>query len=447
MDHLNLFLPFENKKDSHEDVLTRNFLFMLKAVPAARKMFADIIHAKVRGVADFDKLPEKFEIKEAYTQVDSGNNMFARVGDSVILSALISDDVLDSKCRVEYSDRHARYDGVLVCDPNLWIIIENKPSVRNVWEGQLNLNLQGNGRNENLIRMPCCLSWRDVVSGFNRLIVQGNLNELEKMLVDDFLMYINEKYIWLNPFDRLDLCKDDPSLVDKRCCSVLKEIGVGEIKYHRGWGYYLSCRNLMIKMIALRCDNDCDSWVTRLKMHFGVTQSASQRLYANIDVERLERLLSEDRQMTATGVFHYAVQSDNVFFPESSSQANALEYVRYWKGQAEQGRVHQIKRASFEAYHQKLIDDGIVSAISTVGFQREIMGKQYQKLNVCPELQICCTWSRDDAISLDKNDRFVEVVSEKIQSIMSIFNADRDIGIDSDEASQLHVSGLQGVIN
>ena len=435
MDHLNLFLPFENKDASHEDVLTRNFLFMLKAVPAARRMFADIIHAKVCGVAGFDKLPEKFEIKEAYTQVDSGNNMFARVGDSVILSALISDDVFDSKCRIEYSDRHARYDGVLVCDPNLWIIIENKPSVRNVWEGQLNLNLEGNGRKENLIRMPCRLSWRNVVSGFNRLIVQGNLNELEKMLVDDFLMYINEKYIWLNPFDRLDLCKDDPSLVDKRCRSVLGEIGVGEIKYHRGWGYYLSCKNPMIKMIALRYENCGDSWVTRLKMHFGVTQSASQKLYANISVERLENLLHEDRQMSASGVFHYAVQSDNVLFPESSSQSNVLDYVNYWKEQAEQDLIYQIKRQSFVGYHQKLINDGIVTAASMAIFQREIMGKQYQKLNVCPELQICCTWSRDDAISLDKNDRFVEVASEKIQSIMSIFNADRDIGIDFNDAS------------
>ena len=437
MDHLNLFLPFENKEASHEDVLTRNFLFMLKAVPAARRMFVEKILAKTKtmGATDFDKLPETFEIKETYTQVDSGNSMFARVGDSIVLSALISDDVFDSEGRVEYSDRHARYDGVLVCNPNLWIIIENKPSVGNVWERQFNLNLQGNGRNENLIRKPCCLSWRDIVSGFNKLIVLDNLNELEKILVDDFLMYINEKYIWLNPFDRFDLCKDNSTLVDKRCCSVLKEIGSGEIKYHRGWGYYLSCDNPMIRMIALRYENDGDSWVIRLRMHFGVTQSAAQRLYANINVERFEKLLSNDAHMSATGAFHYAVQSDNVFFPESSAQATALEYARYWKGQSEQGLVHQIKRTSFVAYHQNLIKDGVATVASKAAFQSEIMGKQYQKLNVCPELQICCTWTREDAISLDKNDRFIEVVSEKVQAIMSIFNEDSGIGLECDGAN------------
>ena len=398
MDHLNLFLPFENKDASHEDVLTRNFLFMLKALPAARNMFTNIVlsKTKARDAVDFDRLPDKFEIKEAYTQIDSNNNMFNRVGDSVVLSSLISDDVLDSECRVEYSDRHARYDGVLVCEPNLWIIIENKPAVGNVWEGQLNLNLQENGKKENLIRKPCCLSWRDIVSGFNGLIARDELDELEKMLVDDFLMYINEKYIWLNPFDRLDLCKGDFSLIDKRCCSILKAIGAGEIKHHRGWGYYLSCDNPMIKMIALRCDCEGDSWVTRLRMHFGVTQIAAQRLYANINIERFCSLISSDSQMSATGAFHYAVQADNVLFPESP--LHALEYVRYWKGQTEQGLVRQIKRPSFVAYHQKLIKDNVVTAASMTAFQNEIMGKQYQKLNVCPELQICCTWSRDGQI-------------------------------------------------
>ena len=435
MNHLNLFLPFENKRDSHEDVLTRNFLFMLRAVPAARKMFADIIHAKVRGVADFDKLPGKFEIKEAYTQVDSGNNMFARVGDSVILSALISDDVLDSKCRVEYSDRHARYDGVLVCDPNLWIIIENKPSVGNVWEGQLNLNLQGNGRKENLIRMPCCLSWRDVVSGFNRLLAQDNLNELEKMLVDDFLMYIDEKYVELNPFDRLDLCKGAASLIEKRCIRIVEEIWNQKAQYHRSWKWYVPLTNPMINEIALAHESAGGGLVIRLYLHFGVTQAQAKKLYGNIDVDKLTGFLHKDSSVVATGKFHYGVRSDSIIIDEEISPIGAIEYVKYWKEQAEHGLVRQIKRASFVAYHQKLIKDGVVTASSMAAFQREIMGKQYQRLNVCPELQISCTWSKDDAISLDKSGRFVDIVADKARSIMSIFNADRDIGIDSDEAT------------
>ena len=69
-------------------------------------------------------------------------------------------------------------------------------------------------------------------------------------------------------------------------------------------------------------------------------------------------------------------------------------------------------------------------------FQNEIMGKQYQKLNVCPELQICYTWSKGEAISLDKKGRLVNAVAEKVLSIMSIFNADNDIGIEVVGASK-----------
>lgn len=36
---MNLFLPFENKDASHEDVLTRNYLYLLKALPEVRDLF------------------------------------------------------------------------------------------------------------------------------------------------------------------------------------------------------------------------------------------------------------------------------------------------------------------------------------------------------------------------------------------------------------------------
>ena len=162
-------------------------------------------------------------------------------------------------------------------------------------------------------------------------------------------------------------------------------------------------------------------------MHFGVTQSASQKLYDNINVDRLENLLHNDAQISAIGAFHYAVQADNVFFPEGMSYANTIEYVKYWKQKNEQGHIHQIKRGAFLNYHQQLIVDNVISAASMTVFQHEIMAKRYPTLNVCPELQICCTWSKEDAIELDKNGRLVDVTAEKIQSIMSIFNADYDI--------------------
>ena len=429
MNHLNLFLPFENKDGNHEDVLTRNFLFMIRSVPAVRKMFSSLILTKTKHLdaLTFDSIPESFEIKEAYTQVDYRNQLFNQMNGSIILSALISDDALDTEHQIKASARHARYDGVLICEPNLWVIIENKPFVGNVWEEQLDLNLSGIDHMINLVRRPCCLSWRDIVAGFNGLLLQDTLNETEKVLVEDFLLYIDEKFVGLNPFDRLDLCKDTASLIDKRCCSILKEIGAGEIKYHRGWGYYMSCNNPMIKMIALRYEQEGNSWVIRLRMHFGVTQFASQKLYDNINVDKVADLLHSDAQMSAIGAFHYAVQADNVFFPEVMSTTNTIEYVRYWKQQNEQGHIHQIKRNAFVNYHQQLINDNIVSATSMTGFQHEIMNRRYQTLNVCPELQICCTWPKEEAIVADKNGRLVDVTEKKIQLIMSIFDADNDI--------------------
>ena len=433
MDYLNLFLSFANKDASHEDVLTRNFLFMIKAVPTVHRMFACLIQAKTKACGEyaFDLLPATFEIKEVYTQVDSGNSMFNRVGDRVILSALISDDIFEQNYRVGFSDRHARYDGVLVCDPNLWIIIENKPSAGNVWEGQLNLNLEGNGKKENLIRRPCCLSWRDIVSGFNRLLAQEGLAETEEVLIDDFLTYIDEAFPALNPFDRLDMCKDVVPLMDKRCRRIMEEIWHQKTLHHKGWKWHISSNNPMIKEIALASESKGNEWCVRLYMHFGVTQAAARRLYANINENRLGSLLS-DSQMSARGAFHYAVRSDNVFFPEGGASTDVLKYVKYWKERNVEGLIHQINRNAFLSYHRQLITDKIVSATSVTDFRSKILAKGYQRLNVCPELQICYTWSKEEAITLDKDDRLVDTVAEKIRAIMSIFNADNDVGIYDD---------------
>ena len=432
MDHLNLFLPFENKNAGHEDVLTRNFLFLIKAVPAVRRMVSNLILVKTKACGNhaFDLLPATFEIKEVYTQVDSGNGIFNRLGDSVILSSLISDDTFEQDCRVEFSDRHARYDGILVCDPKLWIVIENKPYVEDVWKGQLNLNLEGNGKNEKLIRRPCCLSWRDIVSGLNRLLVQSGLNGTEKMLLDDFLMYIDEEYPALNPFDRLDMCKNVVSLMDKRCRGIMEELWHKKTQYHKGWKWYIPSNNPMIKEIALASVSEDNEWCVRLFMHFGVTQSAAQKLYANINENCLGSLLSDPR-MSARGAFHYAVRADNKFFPEGLSSTDVREYVKYWKQRNAGGQIHQIKRNTFLSYHQQLITDKIVSATSVTDFQRKILTKGYQKLNVCPELQICYTWPKEEAIKLDKNNVLVDSVVEKVRAIMSIFNAYNDVGLDT----------------
>ena len=115
---------------------------------------------------DKDRISELVdEIKEAYTQVDYRNQLFDQICDSIVLSTLISDDTLDTQHQVCTSDRHARYDGVLVCEPNLLIVIENKPFVGNVWDEQLDLNFSGDGHVKELIRRPCCLSWRRLPHG------------------------------------------------------------------------------------------------------------------------------------------------------------------------------------------------------------------------------------------------------------------------------------------
>lgn len=430
MDHMNVFLPFENKPLGHEDTLTRNFLFLIKAAPAVRRCFGDLIlkNTKSQDPSAFEKVPDKISIKSAYTQVDYRNPLFETLGNGIVLSLLISDDAFEGKHRVEYSDREARYDGVLTCDSDFWIIIENKPFVGNVWNEQLNLNLQGRGKKENLIREPCTLSWRQIVSMLKELLAGCPLHETERVLIVDFLMYVNEAYVWLNPFDRLDLCQNDTSLINRRCCAILESIGKRQTEYHKGWGWYISTNNPMIKMISLCCEQLSDTWEIKLRMNFGVTQSSANSLYQNINVNRFAKLLLEERNITAVGAFHYAMRSDNIYTQHRFSMPSQ-KYVEYWKEQKGRNLIHQINRSSFIEFNEALINDGILSEESRGSFNEKVMAKRYSTLNVCPELQIVCTWKKDEALHLDsQEDKFSNDVANKIREVMRMFDGDKDIG-------------------
>ena len=54
MDHLNLFAPFESKDDSHEDVLTRNFLILVKNIPLVQVGFFELIRETLRDEVDIE---------------------------------------------------------------------------------------------------------------------------------------------------------------------------------------------------------------------------------------------------------------------------------------------------------------------------------------------------------------------------------------------------------
>lgn len=410
MERLNFFNPFKDKDITHEDVLTRNFLLLLKNIPAVQIAFFELIKQKLPTIGLESISMGQLSVSEIYTQVTSGN-LLTGIQDYKILSIIISDDSYSNNHIVQESERNARYDGVVICDPSWLFIIENKPYVGNVWEGQLDPN-KDDAKGNQLLPVPCCLSWREIIIVLTSVLEHNLSTLIEKTIVDDFLEYINETYSWLNPYSRLGLCKGNKLLLDKRCGEVLKEcFPQKELKYHKGWKYYIdtSAEDSVVKQIALDYD---DNYIT-LWMYAGDTMVAAREMYKHIDIDKINELSSN---FIVRPNFHFSYQGTGLVWFTTSS-ISARDYIALWQN----NEPRQVDRATIEVFYNELKNKGIVDPNDEL-LEEKILSKQYPKLNVCPCILLGYKWSLEDAVALDRENKFACECKSKIQQIISVYS-------------------------
>lgn len=415
MNHLNLFHPFEGRELHHEDVLTRNFLLLLKNIPLVQVGFFEMIrdYLSSKGIPLESIAKGDLKLSEIYTQVDSNDKLFNNLSDVTMLSIVISDDAFEANHTVVHSDRHARYDGVVFCSPSWVFIIENKPSVVNIWEDQLNPNISGSP-DIHLIKEPCALSWRDILSFLNALLSGNLLTPLESSMVNDFIEYVDENYSWLNPYQSFVLCKSNKYLLDRRCCAILKSYRNDlVVKYRKGWKHYIDIGDSCVQNIALDSSfDDTGCWSINLWMYTGNVMRSARATYAQLNVDRLLELAKNDPHLQISSDLHFSFRSSNLFWPTCS--VDIQTYLQYWKGQ----NLRQIKRDEFESYFRTLIKDGIVDPDDYDRFYEQIISKSYPTLNICPGFLIKYTWNQREAIALDNNKTFDATFRNTVNTIL-----------------------------
>ena len=79
------------------------------------------------------------------------------------------------------------------------MIIENKPSSRNVWFDQLNPSKQNLAEGINVYSNHALLEWKEIIKQLNHLLIITTISGVERMLIDDFLDYIDDNFPHLNP--------------------------------------------------------------------------------------------------------------------------------------------------------------------------------------------------------------------------------------------------------
>ncbi len=414
MDHLNLFNAYKNKSNNHEDELTRSFLILLKNISVVQMLFFEMVRKEMEDIDIESIVTGELSIEEVHTQLSNTNDLFNSeiVDGRTLVSIIISDDKLEAEVNVRNDDRQARYDGVITGYPSWIFIVENKPSKENIWLGQLNPNVSEE-KDIKIIEKPCCLSWREVITGLNTLVQNRMINGFELQAVEDFIEYVDNEYPWINPYTTFGVCKGNTYLLNKRCISIMANCEINgenrDVKYHRGWKHYIESGVNTVKQIALLDANESNKGFTiDLWLNAGDTMSAAKETFKNLNVENLLGLQNQGFKLSNN--FHISYRSSNLLWFEGSLTFE--EYIRFWK--LEYINLRQIKREEFNDYFNFLEDNNLILSEDRSIIHEKILSKKYDRLNICPGISIRYIWDGQTAIDFDKSNDFDKELNEKL---------------------------------
>lgn len=424
MNHLNYFHPYNSKEADHEDQLTRAYLVILKYSPQAMAAFYSYCLAKYQeNKCDAPELQlpyyHQLQTAEIHIETQRTNTVFKA---NQLLSVLITDAELEKQPeQIKASKRNARYDGIIQFDEELTLIIENKPSSAHVWLDQLNPAQKSMKDEVVILPKPACLEWKEIIRQLNSLLNAKAVTGAEKLIIEDFLSYIDRRYPVLNPYDSFALCKGNQTLLERRIKNVLENIAgdAFEINHHRGWGYYIPLNFPSIKMAGLILHKKKNSWYLELSLYFGIGVEQARNFYKkSIDLDKIS-----DPNLEIQTHFRLSFRSQGlVWFPRITGPNEVSTYISYWKKNP--GDIRQVKREELDNYLHKLEAAGVIKINQKVedALNEKFRNTKMQSLNAGPGLGLIYTIDAEEAIQWDHEKIFEEKIKTFLRQGLSIIN-------------------------
>ncbi|TAL70515.1 MAG: hypothetical protein EPN82_02575 [Bacteroidetes bacterium] len=425
MERLNYFNPYNSKEPYYEDQLTRTFLVLMKYSFHVVSIFYNYCFKQLNNSKSYteislpyldDLINEewKFETQKINPEINS----------ELLLSVLITDENIENeKINIARINRDARYDGIITIGNEITIIIEVKPQSQNVRDAQLSPSGKNLSDETLIIGIPVILQWKEIIRKLNNLLVLPVLSSQEKLMINDFLFYINDNYPQYNPFINFGLCQNIENILYNRIKNLLKSIVTDEdfIEYHRGWGYIINLSEKFNEIsqigLILNYNNDNSSWYIELIFCFGCTIRQSRFLYdktLTLDIPKREGWLIEPNP-------HVSFRSQNLVFFKSKIEVDA--YLDYWKNNKEEIRMY--KRNEIDTFLTKLNENNIINYDNNAmeKMQEKFYNTKIPSLNFSPEIAFKFKINSEKAIVLDKDLSLANLIKYKIVECISFIGA------------------------
>lgn len=407
MNRLNYFIPYQSKGAWHEDQLTRAFLVIVRMVPLALAVLLDLIRDEQMVRGSESKIPSSTELLSNDVEIQTQKNSIPQTTGHLI-SVMMTDEEWKPEQDVVASNRGARYDGIVSFDPEWIIVIENKPSVHNIWEEQVHPNLP-EGHDIKIDKMAIVILWRKVIERLTALVSANILHGTERIIVDDFLQFIDEEFPYLNPYDTFGKCKNSASLLKRRCRNILEAIAPRSVEWQPIWGTYYILLNQPspAKMCALYPKIREGDEINHIEsaIYPGDSMAQARVLFTYLHHHDPDALFAlRDQGWKIRPNFHFGFIRRG-FGHGVNTRLSLEEYIHYWTHHPIEQLV--LKDRTFKTALHNFVDTGMMDE-GNVSKVVASLPPSARNVNIIPGIEMLFDWPLNKAVEIDRHGGMVE---------------------------------------
>lgn len=332
MTEVTLFNPF-GSSSKYEDRLTWAFLVTLKYDPAVQSLFRNLVAARLPTA--LHKCEDIWEPARISTQATQPHSV-----PQVLVSVLLTDELVEDDIAIRWSERDARYDGIIEYADGVTLMVENKPHHGDVWREQLSPSRKSFPNGVGGIRLhgsAICLEWSEVLEGILIYADSRMASFSNREVANDFLSFVEEfdraRRLGLTPYRTFRLCDGKPAALWRRVQSLVHELARQPGLAARGnelirpgkiaERIYISVERPESRRQAL--GDSVQGWSLCVGLYPGSTTRQADRFRDAVDVEKF---LSLEDPWTVMPNLNFSFMGTKLIWTDSSWTVQ--KYLKYF---------------------------------------------------------------------------------------------------------------------
>ena len=398
MDHINLFNPFSLPE--YENRLTWAFLVALKYDLSLQNFLRELVESRL-----FPKYQEYSKTSWESANISTQTKWIESSTD-LLVSVLLIDISIQDKIKVEWSDREAIYDGVIEYPNGLTLIIENKPSHRDVDKKQLSPSRNSFSSDIDQVvlhDLAICLEWAEVLEGVLEYADSDHASFGSRKIAHDFLSFVKNVHPKLTPYRTFKLCGDRQEALQRRT-NILVDVLASKVNLEsRGW--YLFRPSKIAERVMIRAESG------KLKVELAPADIVGQarRFYNVVDRTAFLSLQGfHDWKVRPNLHFSFNSFSGSTHLVWSETTLGIQEYLDYFSD----GNAYGQRRAdcTLLPFLESWERDGFISLENRTEIENKFINTGRTRINIIPGFTVFQEWDLDTVIELEDGGELEECI-------------------------------------